>query len=83
MDPKGGKKIPETEPNVIRHQVEESKEENDKRNSSKEENFEKNRSTGDVEMEAEITSEDVEKAGGVSTGDVEMEAETRLVLSFC
>jgi hypothetical protein len=69
MDPKGGKEIPETEPDVIKHQVEESNEESDEKSNSKEDNFEKNRTTGDVDMEAEFTSEEVEKAGGFGARD--------------
>ncbi|KAF3330726.1 hypothetical protein FCM35_KLT04080 [Carex littledalei] len=68
MDPKL-EKIPETVPNDTSHQVEESKEESEEKGNSKEENLEKNRTGGDVEMEAEITSEDVEKAGGFGARD--------------
>lgn len=68
MDPKL-EKIPETVTNNTSHQVEESKEESEKKGNSKEEIFEKNGTGGDVEMEAEITPEEVEKAGGFGARD--------------
>lgn len=63
-------KIPETEPNDTSiRQVGESKEESEEKSNSNEKNSENNRATGDVEMEAEITAEDVEKAGGFGARD--------------
>ncbi|XP_078154683.1 uncharacterized protein LOC144550405 [Carex rostrata] len=67
MDPKL-EKVPETEPNDASRQVGESNEESEEKGNSKE-YLEKNHTGGDVEMEAEITPEDVEKAGGFGARD--------------
>ncbi|KAJ1686792.1 hypothetical protein LUZ63_018182 [Rhynchospora breviuscula] len=68
MDPNIGK-VPETEPKDSKHKVGKSKEENEENGNSNKGSMEKDHTRGDIEMEAEITPEDVEKAGGFGVRD--------------
>ncbi|KAJ4767239.1 Mediator of RNA polymerase II transcription subunit 23 [Rhynchospora pubera] len=68
MDPNIGK-ITETEPKDSKNQVGKSKEQNEENGNSNKGCLQKDHTIGDIEMEAEITPEDVEKAGGFGARD--------------